>query len=85
MNYYWPGSDEKIKKVMTALGFENEGRIYINKSIAYSVEFPPGPLSIGEEHQIKPIELKLETENHFYVKKRREPSFRTVPAIVYTT
>jgi hypothetical protein len=63
VNYFWPGNDDKIEKVMTALGFEKKGRIFINKSIAYSVEFPPGPLSIGEEYQIKPIELKLETGN----------------------
>lgn len=63
VNYFWPGNDEKIAKVMTALGFEKKGRIFINKSIAYSVEFPPGPLEIGEEYKIKPIELKLETGN----------------------
>ncbi len=25
VNYIWPGNDEKIEKVMTALGFEMEG------------------------------------------------------------
>jgi hypothetical protein len=63
VNYFWPGNDEKIEKVMTALCFEKNGRIYINKSIAYSVEFPPGPLSIGEEYPIKPVELKLKIGN----------------------
>lgn len=63
VNYFWPGNDEKIEKVMTSLGFKRSGRIFINKSIAYSVEFPPGPLSIGEEYQIKPVELKFETGN----------------------
>ena len=63
VNYIWPGNDKIIGTVMSALGFEKNGRIFLNKSVAYSVEFPPGPLSIGEEHQIKPVELKLKTGN----------------------
>ncbi|HAJ78502.1 MAG TPA: hypothetical protein DCO75_01915 [Fibrobacteres bacterium] len=48
---------------MSSLGFEKNGRIYlnVNELVAYSVEFPPGPLSIGEEYQIKPVEIKLKT------------------------
>jgi len=63
VNYFWPKNDAAIDKVMSELGFERNGRIFINPSVSYSVEFPPGPLSIGEEYQIKPIELKLETGN----------------------
>lgn len=48
---------------MSALGFKKNGRIFINKSVAYSIEFPPGPVSIGEENQIKPRELKAKTGN----------------------
>lgn len=61
VNYMWPGNDNIIKKVMSQLGFNKKGRIYLSKdeSVAYSVEFPPGPLSIGEEYQIKPVELEL--------------------------
>lgn len=58
-NYSWPGNDTIIENVMLSLGFKRSGRIYINRTIAYSVEFPPGPLSIGEQYQIKPTELKL--------------------------
>ena len=67
VNYVWPGNDKIIKKVMTALGFEKKGRIYLNANelVAYSVEFPPGPLSIGEEYQIKPVEMKLKTGEPF--------------------
>ncbi|MDG5813882.1 hypothetical protein QA601_02235 [Chitinispirillales bacterium ANBcel5] len=63
VNYFWHQNDEIINKVMTALGFEKEGRIFINESVAYSVEFPPGPLGIGEQSQIKPVELNLITGN----------------------
>jgi hypothetical protein len=61
VNYFWPENDKIIERVMTVLGFEKSGRIYINKAVAYSVEFPPGPLSIGEELQIKPVERKVKT------------------------
>jgi hypothetical protein len=61
VNYIWPENDKIIKRVMSVLGFEKNGRIFLNESVAYSVEFPPGPLSIGEEYQIKPVELKLKT------------------------
>jgi hypothetical protein len=65
VNYIWPGNDKKIKKVMAEFGFEKNGRIYLNENelVAYSVEFPPGPLSIGEEYQITPVELKFKTGN----------------------
>ena len=65
VNYVWPGNDKIIRKVMSTLGFEKNGRIYlnVNELVAYSVEFPPGPLSIGEEYRIKPVELKLKTGN----------------------
>lgn len=63
VNYLWPKNDAIITKVMVALGFESKGRIFINPSVSYSVEFPPGPLSIGEEYQIEPIEMQLKTGN----------------------
>ena len=61
INFLWPENDKIIQKVMSTLGFVKKGRIYLNESVAYSVEFPPGPLSIGDEYQIKPVELKLST------------------------
>ena len=63
VNYTWPENDKIIEKVMSFLGFKRSGRIYINRSIAYSVEFPPGPLSIGEQYEIKPVERKLKNGN----------------------
>jgi len=61
VNYVWPENDKIIERVMSALGFEKSGRIFINRSVSYSVEFPPGPLSIGEEQKINPVELKVKT------------------------
>ena len=61
VNYFWPRYSQIIERVMSALGFEKKGRIFINKMVAYSVEFPPGPLSVGEDYQIQPVELELKT------------------------
>jgi hypothetical protein len=63
VNFMWPENDKIIQRVMSTLGFTKNGRIYINKLVAYSVEFPPGPLGIGEEYAIKPVEMKLKTGN----------------------
>ena len=63
VNYISPDNDKKIQKVMEKLRFEKFGRIFINENVAYSVEFPPGPLGIGDEYLIKPVELNLKTGN----------------------
>ncbi|OGJ84296.1 MAG: hypothetical protein A2268_02860 [Candidatus Raymondbacteria bacterium RifOxyA12_full_50_37] len=61
VNYVLSENQKVIDRVMSELGFNKTGRIYINKSVVYSVEFPPGPLGIGEELKIKPVELKFKT------------------------
>jgi len=61
VNYIWPGNDKIIDKVMTNLGFERKGRVFFNDTAKYLVEFPPGPLSIGEEYRIQPVEISLKT------------------------
>jgi hypothetical protein len=60
-DFYWSKNDKIIARVMSEFGFTKKGRIYIHKKVAYSVEFPPGPLGIGDEYQIKPVEIKLKT------------------------
>lgn len=58
-----PENEKIIQKVMSSFGFKQKGRIYLNNKVLYSVEFPPGPLSIGEEYQIRPVEIKMKTGN----------------------
>ncbi|HOY23502.1 MAG TPA: nucleotidyltransferase [Cellvibrio sp.] len=36
-----------LNKVMGELGFRKHGRVYINESTEITVEFPPGPLAVG--------------------------------------
>jgi hypothetical protein len=63
VNYLWPQNDKIIATVMSTFGFKREGRIFINPIVSYSVEFPPGPLSIGEQYQIQPVEIALKNGN----------------------
>jgi hypothetical protein len=56
-----PGELQKIRKAMADLGFEDKGRIFKHKDISYTVEFPPGPLSVGNDYYIKPVEKELST------------------------
>ncbi len=36
-----------LHKVMGELGFQKDGRIYTNTTTSITVEFPPGPLAVG--------------------------------------
>ena len=51
----------KIRDVMTALGFYEEGRYFRHTDSQFFVEFPPGPLTIGEEPVKQIVEKKLST------------------------
>ncbi len=62
VNYISPDNNNKIEKVMVKLGFKKNGRIFINPNVEYSVEFPPGPLGIGEEYKITPIQMQLDSD-----------------------
>lgn len=46
---------------MTAIGFYEEGRYFKHPDSQFFVEFPPGPLSIGEEPVKQIVEKKLST------------------------
>lgn len=61
INFVWPENQKKIEQIMSEFGFNKKGRVYLNESIDYSVEFPPGPLGIGEEYGIQPVEMKVKT------------------------
>jgi hypothetical protein len=53
-------SGSAIPETMAELGFKKEGRHFVHPDTEFYVEFPPGPLTIGEQ-PICEIE-KLETE-----------------------
>ena len=42
-------STDRIAVVMEGLGFKRQGRSFLHEGTALFVEFPPGPLAIGDE------------------------------------
>lgn len=51
----------KIKAVMEGLGFQESGRYFVSLETEFSVEFPRGPLSVGDEPVKEVYEFKLAT------------------------
>jgi len=51
----------KIKSVMDKLGFTEKGRYFIHPETTFFVEFPDGPLSVGEEPVKEVSEFELST------------------------
>jgi len=62
VNIYSTGNRE-IHKAMTQLGFIKIGRHYQHPDSPHIVEFPPGPLTVGEEPVKKIQQFELETGN----------------------
>ncbi|MBI5822406.1 MAG: hypothetical protein HZB18_00105 [Chloroflexi bacterium] len=51
----------KIKSLMEKLGFQEQGRYFVNSETQFFVEFPDGPLSVGEEPVKEVNEFELAT------------------------
>ncbi len=51
----------KIKNAMAEIGFQEKGRVFENPETEYLVEFPDGPLSVGEEPVKEIMDVKLPT------------------------
>jgi hypothetical protein len=52
---------DPLPKAMAALGFQKKGRHYTHPECKHLfVEFPPGPLAIGEDTGIQPEEKRVE-------------------------
>lgn len=52
---------EKLDPLMLEIGFERHGRHFIHPECDHLiVEFPPGPVSIGDDSSIVPREVKFE-------------------------
>jgi len=51
----------QIRLAMEAIGFIEKGRHFVNPDTEYFVEFPDGPLSVGEESVKEISEVEFET------------------------
>jgi hypothetical protein len=52
------GSDatqSELDAAMTSVGFRREGARYVHARARFYVEFPRGPLAIGDDHEIRPV------------------------------
>jgi hypothetical protein len=52
---------KSIREAMEELGFHEEGRHFVHSDSQFIIEFPPGPLTIGEESVKQIDELEFPT------------------------
>ena len=48
---------QALDEALRELGFERRGDCYVHPETPFFIEFPPGPLSIGDDLAIEPVEL----------------------------
>ena len=53
------GTARTLDRAMGTLGFTRSGDRYVHAKTEFFVEFPRGPLAIGEDVDIKPVQLQL--------------------------
>jgi len=56
-----PTPIKKLTEIMCRLGFDPKSRYFVHPQTPYFVEFPPGPLSIGDEPATEIIERRYDT------------------------
>jgi hypothetical protein len=54
LDFISPAEHRIITKIMEDLGFENVGKNFFHKNTSFSVEFPSGPIGIGDRVPVKP-------------------------------
>ena len=54
-----PGLQRRLDDALARLGFVRNRDRYVHDLTQLFVEFPPGPLSIGRDLKITPVELKI--------------------------
>jgi hypothetical protein len=58
---------DRLPSIMGGIGFKKKGRHYVHPECKHLfVEFPSGPLGIGNDVNIKPVE-KIDGENHIKI------------------
>ena len=54
------GTRAGVDAALAATGFKRKGDRYLHPATAFFVEFPRGPLSIGDDTNIRPVSLTLD-------------------------
>ncbi len=47
----------QVDDALAELGFRRNGDRYIHEAVSFYVEFPPGPLAVGGDFNVRPVEL----------------------------
>ena len=53
------GTRKALDEAMGTVGFSRDGDRYVHPDARFFVEFPRGPLAIGDDFNIKPVALRL--------------------------
>jgi hypothetical protein len=53
------GLQQRVGDALATLGFARKNDRYVHDLTAFYVEFPPGPLSIGNDLDIRPVEVRV--------------------------
>jgi hypothetical protein len=53
------GTRRTIDDAMKTIGFTREADRYVHRATPFFVEFPRGPLAIGDDFNIRPVSLKV--------------------------
>lgn len=48
----------QVDDALSELGFQRNGDRYVHDTIPFYVEFPPGPLAVGGDFNVRPVELR---------------------------
>lgn len=54
LDFISPADHQEIKKVMTGLGFHSVGKDFVHSATEFTVEFPTGPIGLGDRAPVKP-------------------------------
>lgn len=53
-----PGTQKQLDVAMGSVGFVRRQNQYFHSQARFYVEFPPGPLGIGGDYRIEPVEIR---------------------------
>jgi hypothetical protein len=53
-----PGTQKQLDAAMASVGFTRRDSQYFHPRARFYVEFPPGPLGIGADYRIEPVEIR---------------------------
>jgi hypothetical protein len=51
-------TQDRLDRAMASVGFRRRGDRYLHPRVRFYAEFPRGPLAIGRDHQVKPVQRR---------------------------